>query len=208
MDPATAQAVARIVAVAPGEDVLVVRDGSVRVPRLVRPTAQRPEPLRCRPDATYLVTGGLGTLGLAVAEHLVDRGARHLVLAGRREPSGAVADRLEALRERGVEVHPVSLDIGDPEQVSKVLTTLAMPPIHGLVHAAGVLDNRLLGTVDEQSLRTVLHPKAAGAWVLHELFPPGSLDFFVLFSSCGPLLGLPGQASYAAANAFLDALAA
>ena len=82
-----------------------------------------------------------------------------------------------------------------------------MPPIRGVVHAAGVLDNRLIGTVDEPSLRTVLHPKATGGWVLHKLFPPGSLDFFVLFSSCGPLLGLPGQAAYAAANGFLDALA-
>ena len=76
-----------------------------------------------------------------------------------------------------------------------------------MVHAAGVLDNRLISAVDEESLRTVMRPKVDGAWVLHQLFPPGSLDFLVFFSSCGYLLGLPGQASYGAANAFLDALA-
>jgi 6-methylsalicylic acid synthase len=85
---------------------------------------------------------------------------------------------------------------------------LGLPPIRGVVHAAGVLDNRLLSGVDEDSLRTVMRPKVAGALVLHRLFPTGSLDFFVLFSSCGYLLGLPGQASYGSANAFLDALAA
>jgi 6-methylsalicylic acid synthase len=80
--------------------------------------------------------------------------------------------------------------------------------VRGVVHAAGVLDNRALRDLDEASLQAVLRPKVRGAMVLHELFPPGSVDFFVLFSSCGQLLGLPGQASYAAANAFLDGLAA
>ncbi|MEO6504174.1 MAG: type I polyketide synthase [Jatrophihabitantaceae bacterium] len=211
LDSPAAATLIQVVGAATGEDVIVLRDGSARVPRLVRPAADlRPKPLRCQADATYLVTGGLGALGLAVAGHLADRGARHIVLAGRRTPSDDAAVRISALREQGVDVRSVVLDVADPEEAARVLSpgALGMPPIRGLVHAAGTLDNRMITGVDEESLRTVMHPKVRGAWVLHELFPPGTLDFFVLFSSCGPLLGLPGQAAYAAANAFLDALAA
>jgi 6-methylsalicylic acid synthase len=110
----------------------------------------------------------------------------------------------------GVTVRTVALDIADAERAAATLTpdALGLPPIRGVVHAAGVLDNRLLHGLDEESLRTVMRPKTEGAWTLHTLFPPGSLDFLVFFSSCGQLLGLPGQASYGAANAFLDSLAA
>ncbi|WP_405090140.1 acyltransferase domain-containing protein [Micromonospora sp. NBC_01392] len=205
------------------EEVVTVRDGVARAARLVR-TDREPAggPLACRADGTYLVTGGLGVLGLDVARWLAERGARRIVLAGRTGlPARAdwdttkdteTARRIRGVRElegSGVTVKVIGLDVADAAAVARALApdALGMPPICGVVHAAGVLDNRMAHAVDEPSLRTVLHPKVDGAWALHRTFPPGSLDFFVLFSSCGQLLGLPGQASYGAANAFLDALA-
>jgi 6-methylsalicylic acid synthase len=207
-----------------GEDVIVVRDGVPVVPRLHHVDGEpvRP-PGTCQPDGTYLITGGLGVLGLEVAHWLAGRGARRIVLAGRRGlpprddwdelTDPAVVAQVEAVRslERlGVTVATVAVDIADADAAAKLLSpaALGLPPIRGVVHAAGVLDNRTLSTLDEESLRTVLRPKVGGALVLHDLFPPGSLDFFALFSSSGYLLGLAGQASYAAGNAFLDALAA
>jgi 6-methylsalicylic acid synthase len=213
-----------ILRAAPGEDVIAVRDGTAMVARLAQPaTAAAGRPLTCRADGTYLITGGLGVLGIEVARWLAGRGARRIVLAGRRPfPARASWDEVtdgelrrqidgvRGLEALGVTVRVVSLDIADAGQAASLLApdVLGLPPIRGVVHAAGVLDNRLLATVDEESLRTVLRPKVDGAWVLHELFPPGSLDFLALFSSCGQLLALPGQATYGAANAFLDALAA
>ncbi|MBA0052922.1 acyltransferase domain-containing protein [Streptomyces sp. AJS327] len=188
------------------------------------------QPLTCRPDGTYLITGGLGALGGEIARWLVERGARRLLLVSRRAlpprstwdaPATGTDDagrdaatraaittvrRLEAL---GATVRVVPLDIADPEAARAALDpdTLELPPVRGVVHAAGVLDDRLLDRVDPASLRAVLRPKALGALTLHRLYPPGSVDFLVHFSSCGQLMGLPGQTSYAAANAFLDALA-
>ncbi len=125
-------------------------------------------------------------------------------------PVAGQVRELRALERLGVTVRTVALDVADLAAAGKALDAgaLGMPAIKGVVHAAGVLDNLGIHALTEASLRSVLHPKVAGALVLHELFPPGSVDFFVLFSSCGQLLGLPGQASYAAGNAFLDALAA
>ncbi|MFC5183320.1 type I polyketide synthase [Actinomadura harenae] len=222
--PRDVPALVDIVASPPGDDVVVVRDGepSVARLRLLEGDPVRP-PLTCRPDGTYLITGGLGTLGLEVARWLADRGARRLVLVGRRslpprdtwqdltEPAEAArVDAILEMERLGVTVATVALDIADAEAARKLLSpaALGLPPIRGVVHAAGVLDDRTLRSLDEESLRTVMRPKVKGALVLHELFPPGTLDHFVLFSSCGQLLGLPGQAAYAAGNAFLDALAA
>ncbi|MFI2652184.1 type I polyketide synthase [Micromonospora fulviviridis] len=205
------------------DDLIAVRDGVVSVPRLhtVGGALARP-PLTCRPDGTYLVTGGLGALGLEVASWLATCGARRIVLTGRRGLPGRDAwDRvvdpgqraaIEAIRRlegAGVTVVVVALDVADHDAAARLLTpsALGLPAVRGVVHAAGVLDDRTVRRLDEASLRHVLRPKVAGALSLHTLFPPGSVDFFVLFSSAGQLLGLPGQASYAAGNAFLDGLA-
>ncbi|MEU8551430.1 beta-ketoacyl synthase N-terminal-like domain-containing protein [Streptomyces roseoverticillatus] len=204
-------------------DVFAPRAGVLEALRLV--TLDGPperSPLACRPDATYLVTGGLGSLGLRVADWLVGRGARRLLLAGRTglpprslwdgTTDPAVRRRIEAVRAleaKGATVRATALDVTDAAAVAAALDTdaLGLPPVRGVVHAAGALDDRLLGDVTRDSLRTVMRPKAAGALVLDELFPPGSVDFLALFSSAGQFLGLAGQASYAAANAFLDGLA-
>ncbi|MFJ7147003.1 type I polyketide synthase [Streptomyces sp. NPDC100445] len=213
-----------VIAGDPGEDVVAVRDGGARANRLVRNGAGADHtPLRCRQDGTYLVTGGLGSLGGEVARWLVERGARRLVLAGRgglppRSRWDAVTDEVLARRVgtvRGLEalgatVRVVSVDLSDAEAATAVLDpdALGMPPIRGVVHAAGVLEDQLVDRLDLAALTAVMRPKAGGALTLHRLFPPGSLDFLVHFSSCGQYLGLTGQAAYASANAFLDAMAA
>ncbi|MCK8679974.1 type I polyketide synthase [Streptomyces lichenis] len=201
----------------PPEPVLSVAGGAVQVPRLV-PAAPAPdgEPFGCRADGTYLITGGLGVLGLELAEHLAQRGARRIVLLGRtplppraewsdEDRRTAAVRRLEAA---GVTVATLAVDITDREAVRTALAGLRLPPVRGVVHAAGTVHSALLHQLEAEALREVMRPKVDGARVLHELFPPGSTDFFVLFSSAGPLLGLPGQGAYAAANACLDALAA
>jgi len=161
-----------------------------------------------RGDGSYLVTGGLGTLGLQVAQLLADEGARHLVLTGRRGVSSDAARagiaRLEAA---GVEVQVVAADIADRDAVARVLEVChRSAPLRGVVHAAGVLDDGVLAQQTRPRLERVLAPKAWGAWQLHTLTRGMSLDFFVAFSSAASLLGSAGQGNYAAANAFLDAL--
>ena len=161
-------------------------------------------------EGAYLVTGGLGGLGLAVADWLADRGARHLVLAGRRLPQGAALDSVAALRRRGVSVRTPSLDVADAAEVARALAVIARegPPLRGIVHAAGILDDGVLTSLDARRLAAVMAPKVEGAWNLHALTLGLPLDLFVLFSSVSSVLGSPGQGNYAAANAFLDALAA
>jgi len=199
-------------------DVLAPRGQVTEAARLVPATGEPNRPaLRCRPDATYLITGGLGVLGLEVARWLAGRGARRLVLVSRTPmpPRGEWAageHRVELIRELealGVTVRTVAADITDAAAVTAALSddALGLPPIRGVVHAAGVLDSRLLDGLDQDSLHRVMAPKVAGALVLDQLFRAGSLDFFVLFSSFGQFLGLAGQSSYAPANSFLDALA-
>jgi 6-methylsalicylic acid synthase len=207
----------------PDEDIVVVRDGIEMVPRLaaLQDEATRPR-LECRADGTYLITGGLGALGLEVAKWLASRGARRLVLVSRRGlpprehwhevTDAATLRQIESVQEleaAGVAVRALAMDITNRDEAAKMLSPdeLGLTPVRGVVHAAGVLDNQMVRDVGRGSLRDVMRPKVEGAWVLHELFPPGSLDFLVLFSSCGMLLGLTGQASYACGNAFLDALA-
>ena len=160
-------------------------------------------------DATYLITGGLGGLGLEAARTLVDQGARHLALLARRSPSAEVDEALDGLRAAGAEVLVLSADISRRADVARALAEVreAMPPLRGIIHAAGVLDDVLVRQAEWSHFETVLGAKVAGAWHLHELTAADRLDFFVLYSSTASLLGAAGQANYAAANAFLDALA-
>ncbi|MCF6524678.1 type I polyketide synthase [Streptomyces sp. JJ36] len=173
--------------------------------------AVRPDERRIRPEASYLITGGLGALGLETARHLADRGARHLVLLGRSAPSADAEKALAALRERGLRVTVHRADLGRAAEVAALLDLFGteLPPLAGVVHAAGVLDDGLLLSQDRDRFRAVAAAKAAGAWHLHRgtLARGTELDFFVLYSSAAALLGSSGQANYAAANAFLDGLA-
>jgi len=156
-------------------------------------------------DATYLVSGGFGALGTTVARWLVARGARTLALIGRHAASRPLSD----LEPSGVHVVAFEADVADRAALATVLDNIrsTLPPLRGIVHAAGVLDD---GVVTEQSwarMQRVFAPKIDGAWNLHELTRCDALDLFVLFSSAAAVFGSPGQIAYSAANAFLDALA-
>ena len=140
---------------------------------------------------------------------MAEQGARHLVLMGRGEASASAQEKLDALRAAGTEVIVARGDVTKADDVAAVLGSIAesMPPLRGVVHAAGIADDAIVQRLDEPKLRKVMAPKVQGAWNLHTLTRDAELDFFVLFSSAAALLAPPGGANYAAANAFLDALA-
>lgn len=195
-----------------GEDQVAYRDGVRRVARLVRlrPDGAGSALPAVGSDGTYLVTGGLGMLGLRLARWLVERGARAVVLAGRRRPDARVRARIQALRALGATVDVVSADISVERDVTRLLGRIRRkhPPLRGVVHCAGVIDDGIIGQIDAARLARVTAPKIRGAWLLHDRTKHLALDFFVLSSSLLSLTGSAGQASYTAANAFLDALAA
>ena len=190
------------------EREIAIRDGARFVHRLTR-TPDVDVPLSIRPDATYLVTGGLGALGLKTAQWLVDRGARHLVLTGRSAPSSAASADLDRLRSAGATVETVRADVSKAADVERLLASIAATgfALKGIVHAAGVLDDGVALQQTRDRLRGVFAPKVAGAWNLHNATAALPLDFFVLYSSLASVLGSAGQANYAAGNAFADALA-
>ncbi|MFJ4654445.1 SDR family NAD(P)-dependent oxidoreductase [Nocardia sp. NPDC088792] len=177
--------------------------------RVTVPAASLPQsPLR--PDATYLLTGGLGGLGRTVAQRFAERGARHLVLAGRHGAASEEAARTVAeLTAGGVTVRVEQADVADRSQVAELLKRVRadMPPIRGIIHAAADFDDIVLSETDPGRLLDATRPKADGAWNLHLESEPDDLDFLVFFSSVGAQLGSVGLGAYATANEFLDALA-
>ncbi|NTX34336.1 SDR family NAD(P)-dependent oxidoreductase [Myxococcus sp. CA033] len=193
------------------EDRIALRGTSRHVARLERGTSERvaSEPSELSPAGTYLITGGLGGLGLEVAKWLVQRGARNLALTGRSAPSEEALRVLGELRAGGVEVRVYGADVTSAAEVARLLGTMdaELPPLRGIVHAAGVIADGVLTQLDETRLRTVLAPKVQGAWNLHAQTQGRPLDLFVMFSSAASMLGSPGQGNYAAANAFMDVLA-
>lgn len=213
---------------APGHDVIHVSDGLPRIARL-RPFASSnhrntdsKKTLLPKPHGTYIVTGGFGDLGLEVIDFLSRKGARRIVVVSRRKlparrewrhltgPMKTATLKIENVEKQGTTLHSIALDIGAPdacEALTTALDALSLPPVLGIVHAAGTSEDSLIKDVTCESVGRVFNPKVSGALALHEAFPPGLLDFFVLFSSIGQLVGTPGQAPYGAANAFLDALA-
>lgn len=190
------------------EDQVGFRQGVRRVARLGRTTMEIAESVPIRPDRSYLITGGLGQLGLQAAAWLAEQGARRIVLASRRTPSSKALAALDAIRANGVEVVTHAADIAKIEQVSALFAELdaASLPLAGVLHAAGMLDDGALVNQSAERFLNVFAPKAA-AWNLHLLTRERSLDFFCCFSSAAGWLGSPGQGNYAAANAFLDGLA-
>jgi len=190
-------------------DQVALRDGrrfGARLSRLALVEARGASPFR--DDATYLVTGGLGMIGLRTARWLVEReGVRSLVLAGRSGANGAAGEVVEHLRRRSARVQVVAADVAVEEDVERLIeATRGLPPLRGVIHAAGVLDNALAAEMEWERFERVARPKTIGAWLLHRHTLDLELDFFVLHSSVLSLLGSLGQANYTAANAFLDAL--
>lgn len=162
-----------------------------------------------RADASYLITGGTGGLGTAIAGWLARQGARHLWILGRGDPSPGARASFRQLEEAGVGIRFGAVDVSSDESLARELREGAkgMPPLGGIVHAAGVVDDGLVPDQTWDRFRSVLAPKVAGAWNLHQLSRESPVDFFVLFSSIASVLGTAGQSGYAAANAFLDGLA-
>jgi acyl transferase domain-containing protein/acyl carrier protein/short-subunit dehydrogenase len=195
------------------EDQIAIREGHRHVARLVRhepsldqDPAEQPS---FRADASYLITGGLGGLGLLVARWMVQRGAREIVLVGRSGGGAGASEILRELGAGGARITTVEADVTDCAALARVMTQIDgnMSCLRGVVHAAGVLDDGILLNLTWDRFERVLAPKTVGAWNLHRLTEDRPLDFFILFSSTASVLGSPGQANHAAANAYLDALA-
>ena len=196
-----------------GESQIVITAGNQRnVPRFVRhPLSElQTQVPQVQGDATYLVTGGLGMLGRSVAEWLINKGARHIVLTGRNATSEK-ARQLSGVAERsGATIRVVAADISRDEDVCNLMRIIddELPPPKGVVHSAGVLDDGIVAQLDWDRFSRVFEPKVYGSWLLHEHTKSRELDFFILQSSLLSLLGSAGQANYTASNTFLDTLAA
>jgi acyl transferase domain-containing protein/acyl carrier protein len=208
------------------ENEIAIRGAESYVARLSRERElkQREHKFQWRADASYLITGGLGDLGLEVARWMVKQGARRIILLGRTElgprsewrnaeAGTRQAGLISAIRELdalGVTIHTASVDVANEQELSRFLEQFereGWPSIRGVIHAAGVLADRTLSLLDHETLEVNLRPKVYGAWLLQKLLDHLCLDFFVLFSSAASLIGSPGQAAFSAANAFLDTLA-
>ncbi|HEY7509712.1 MAG TPA: beta-ketoacyl reductase, partial [Vicinamibacteria bacterium] len=205
-----------------GEDQVAWRGGVRHAARIAPRGAAGSRAVRPRPDGAYLVTGGLGRLGLKVGAWLAENGAGRIVLTGRRGlpdraewpalPPGSDAARqaaaVQAIEARGATVEVAAVDVADAEAMTRLLDRCAAAlPLRGIVHAAADLRTDALDEMTESALDAALRPKVAGAWVLHRWSAARELDFLVFFSSTTALFGSRYLAHYAAANAFLDALA-
>jgi acyl transferase domain-containing protein/aryl carrier-like protein len=196
-------------AVSHDEDDLAMRSGRPYVARLVPATPAR-APLAIRGDGTYLITGGTGALGLKVAAHLARRGARSIVLVARRKPAAPrIRAAIDAIVQLGADVRVRCGDVTEYDDMKRVLDEVdrSLPPLCAIVNAAGALADGTLLRLDRARFDAVCRPKIAGGWNLYTLARGRSLDGVVMFSSIGALIGSAGQANYAVANAFLDALA-
>lgn len=161
------------------------------------------------PNHTYFISGGLGAIGLALAQWMSKYNAKNLVLVSRSTPSATATTIIESLRQNGMKILVAHADLSDSKQTAQLFIDIdkSMPPLRGVFHLAGFLDDSLFTNLDKTKLFSVFKPKAQASWNLHTFTSSRFLDFFVLFSSSASAIGSAGQANYAAANAFLDSLA-
>ena len=206
-----------------GEDQIALSDDLRLVPRLLPIKPPSPAAMAIKPDASYLITGGLGGLGPHIARWLVESGARHLILCGRREPPERSAwmkltpshpsyeqvVAIQKLEERGATVHVEKVDVGDRGQMEALFERVRRSSVRlgGIIHAAADIKFCPLREMSAAGLHATMRAKVEGTWLLHELSCNLPLDFFVLFSSTAALFGSSGLGHYAAANQFLDSIA-
>jgi acyl transferase domain-containing protein len=192
------------------EERVALRGSERFVERIARCEAAAAAPLKLRPDASYLVTGGLGGIGLELAQRLAARGAKHLVLLGRKAPSESARALLERIAKLGCETRVHAVDVANDLELEPLLAGIdrSGAPLRGIFHCAGVVEDAALARQGWSHFEKVLASKLHGSAALHRLTEGRQLDHFVLFSSLAAILGSVGQANYAAANGYLDALAA
>ena len=191
------------------EDQIAFRNGIRYVERLVESSPQIVNHFSgFKPNSTYLITGGLGGLGLLLAEWMVSQGAKYLVLVGRHPVREEAKKQLEKLEEMGASVTVIQADISQRQEVNQVFKRIqsSLPALRGIIHSAGILDDGVIQQLSWERFYQVMAAKVEGAWHLHSLTKDLSLDYFILFSSVAAVLGNLGQANHSAANAFLDAL--
>ncbi|OGT81122.1 MAG: hypothetical protein A3J35_07710 [Gammaproteobacteria bacterium RIFCSPLOWO2_02_FULL_52_10] len=189
-----------------GKVVVKMQPGPVRIRNIV----ESDDTFRLKDKATYMITGGTSGFGFATAEWLASKGARHIILLGRREKLDDVQNQvINNLNKEGVEIQHRQCDVSDPVALKKILREIntGHTPLKGIIHAAMILEDSIIRNLDEASFINVFRPKIQGAWCLHQLTNELPLDFFILYSSATTCLGNPGQANYVAANAYLESLA-
>ncbi len=205
---ASQEAIESAIALSSEEPQIVLREGKPLAPRLI-PSVQEEETAPINPNSTVLITGGLSGIGARVARHLAGQGITNLLLVSRRGmDSEGAAELLTELQELGAKARVEACDVSDRSQLEALFESIDQAhPLGAIVHSAGLLDDGVIESLDGERLARVFTPKAAAAWHLHELSRDLQLSQFLLFSSSAGLLGGAAQANYAAANAFLDALA-
>lgn len=195
----------KIIAPSSREDRIAVRADKLYIPRLEPSANLSSTPLELNPEGAYLITGGLGSLGLQTAQLLVERGAKKLILLGRSQPTAVAQEAIARLKQQGAMIEISQADISDRQALKQIV--MAQSNLRGVIHAAGILNDGLLQNQTWASFQRVMTPKITGAWNLHQVTKDLELDFFILFSSVASLIGSPGQSNYTVANAGLDAIA-
>lgn len=188
-----------------GEQYLAFRDGQRYVARIDKAEI-KPKKFSIDENGSYLITGGLGAVGLKVAQWLAKAGAKHLILMGRSHPTANAQETIKHLEKQGIEIIIAQADVTRQEDIDRVFNQIKTP-LKGIIHAAGLLDDGILQGLSWEKFKKVLAPKVEGTWNLHKASLNHPLDFFVMFSSAASLFGSPGQGNYAAANGFLDGMA-
>lgn len=195
------------------ENQIAIREGVRYAARLARRShnynLEQQQQVKLKQDGCYLITGGLGALGLEVAQWMVQKGAKHVVLTGRSQPSEKAVEIIKQLEQTGTQVSVLLGDISQKQDVVKIIDSIqdSLPPLKGVIHSAGVLDDGVLQQMSWDRFTKVMAPKVQGTWYLHQLTQNLHLDLFVCFSSMASVLGSSGQGNYAAANAFMDGIA-
>lgn len=192
-----------------GEDHIAFREGQRYVTRLVRSQPTQSQGVELCSNSNYLITGGLGALGLQVAQWMVKQGARQLVLTGRSGPSSQAQTIIARMEQAGARVIVAQADVASWEDMVRVFEQVkaTMSPLRGIIHTAGIASYQTIKDMDIATFESVLRPKVVGTWILHQLTQKMELSFFVGFSSIASVWGSKGQAHYAAANHFLDGMA-